>query len=444
RYRGLTVMSSPYYRSTSFEEQQLYDHLITCRKLESPEALLERFRCLFVDGTQYAEPYILEILHKLAISRLSHAEFKFILNRCCRILINFWWFQPAYRWAIPDLVYTLQSPPRGRTTYLNTQGLRRLVKEFTTTEEYKALQRLAQVVEEGVELDGSDVPLYARSRRASPEAWAQEETQAHLHPHFIHRYPYLYPYCLTSNNGDSQSEFDTVRHLQKERQQKFECDLTRYVTYLVQKSDGSARASKPIANPTLLTDAQLRSSIKHFTGQIDRAGTYKDHARRFLSYSAQFENYRSFKEGLYRYLIASIDATKPDYGKHHFNQWLHTQLINTLPQSDNQPLSSFLITRTCHQLIELLVASPQQVNNHLVFVDLIGNVGATVTTGLLLKLLLIYNNLKSSLEKRLAMLYKHYEPVMDGVRWLIESLENLQIAFSIHFGSMKLPCLSAL
>jgi len=433
-------MFSPYYRPTSFEEQQLYDHWINCRKVEAPETLLERFRCLFVDGTQYADPYILETLHKLAVSRLSATEFKFILNRCCRILINYWWFQPAYRWAIPELVFLLRRAPRGVALYLNTKCLRRLVQEFTVTEEYKALERLAEVVKQG-ELDNSETIQTERSRQFFSLNWTEEKSE--FHPHFIHRYPYLYPYCLGSNSSDT--EFDTIRHLQAERQQKFECDLSRYVTALVQQSSsGDRRLTTEIHNPTLLSDAQLRHSIKHFTGKVDPTGTYQDQARRFLSYSSQFDSYRSFKEGLYRYLVTSIEATKPDYGKHHFNQWLYTQLKNILPQNDNQKVSTSLITRTCQQLVEALVAPPQQVNNHLVFVDLITNVGATVTTGLLLKLLLLYNNLKSSLEKRLALLYKHYEPVMDGVRWLIESLENLQIAFSIHFGSMSLPCLSRL
>lgn len=436
-------MSSPYYRPTSFKEQQLYDHWITCRRLEAPETLLERFRCLFIDGIQYAEPHILETLHKIAISRFSQEEFKFILNRCCRILINYWWFQPAFRWAIPELVYLLQSPPRGNTVYLNTQSLRRLVRDFVNTEEYRALLRLAQVVDEGVDLDRTELPEYARSRRFTADEWAEVESSATPQPQFIHRYPYLYPYCLSSNSGDT--EFDTIRHLQAESQKRYERDLSRYVTHLVQQSSGKKRAPvTAIANPTLLSDAQLRFSIKHFAGQNERSGSYKEQSRRFLAYTQQFESYRAFKEGLYRYLITTIDTAKPEYGKHHFNQWLYIQLTNTLPQNDTQQVTPFLVSRTCYQLIEALVAPPQQVNNHLVFVDLISNVGATVTTGLLLKLLLLYNNLKSSLEKRLAVLYKHYEPAMNGVRWLIESLENLQLAFSIHFGAMKLPCLGQL
>uniref|UniRef100_A0A832M2K4 Uncharacterized protein n=1 Tax=Oscillatoriales cyanobacterium SpSt-402 TaxID=2282168 RepID=A0A832M2K4_9CYAN len=444
-------MSSPYYRPSSYEEQQLYDHLIACRKVETPEELLERFQCLFVDGTDYSEPHILETLHNIAMSRIADEEFRFVLNRCCRILINFWWFQPAYRWAILELVDLLQFPSRGTVTFVCAQRLRRLVRDFTKSEEYQALQRLAQVIEQGYELDSSEHVKAQRSRRISHSNWVdgqgyqqtQERQQQRSLRDLIHRYPYLYPHCLSSNS--SVSEFDAIRHLQGERQQKFECDLSRYVTYMVQQSNGNARPpANPIKNPTLLSDAQLRKTIKHFTGQVERKGTYKDLAQRFLTYTSQVDSYRTFKEALYHYLVSSIDSTKPDYGRHHFNQWLHTQLKNTLPQSDTQQLNSFLITRTCHQLIESLVAPPQNVSNHFVFVDLINNVGATVTTGLLLKLLLLYNNLKSSLEKRLAVLYKHYEPVMDGVEWLVASLENLQIAFSIHFGSMNLPCLTRL
>lgn len=427
-------MNSP-HRLPSYEEQKLYDHLITYRKLESPEALLERFYNLFVDGTRYPEPGVLETLHKLATSRLAEQEFKFVLNRCCRILINYWWFQPPFRWAIAELVYLLQTAPPVRATYINAQRLRSQVQKFTATEEFQSLQRLAQVVVESTpdSVDGNPHPN-RHFKYGNETAAGQPRSLRHL----IHRYPYLYPYCLGSYSSDQ--EFDTIRQLQAERQQKFECDLSRYVTHLIHQSSSNARPSaKVIQNPTLLSDEQLKTTIKHFTGQDDRTGTYSSLARRFLAYSAQVDSYRTFKEGLYRYLMSSIEATNPRYSKHYFDQWLQTQLKNTLPQSDTQSLNSVLISRTCQQLLDSLVASPQNVGSHLMFVDLITNVGATVTVGLLLKLLLLYNNLKSNLEKRLAVLFKHYELVTDGVDWLVESLENLQIAFSIHFGSVSLP-----
>lgn len=436
-------MSIPYYRSSSPEEQRLYDHLITCRKVESPDQLLDRFQCLFIDGMEYPEPEILTILHALAMSRSAEEEFKFILNRCCRILINFWWFQPSCRWAIAELVYLLQVAPKATLNQPSNQRLRRLLYQFLQTEEYQALQRLAYVVEEGEDIE---TPDYARSRRSPRFSWsegAREEGAPRSLRNLIHRYPYLYPYCL--GNYSSEHEFETIRDLQAERQRKFERDLSRYMTFLVQQANGTPRASGiEIKNPTLLSDSQLRKTVKHFIGPVEGTSTYQDLARRFEIYSNQQQPYRVFKDNLYRYLMTSIEATKPDYGKHHFNGWLYTQLKNTLPQSDTQSLNKFLVTRTCHQLIDLLIANPQQFSNHLTFIDLINNVGATLTIGLLLKLLLLCGNLRSNLEKRFASLYKHYEPVADGIDWLIESLENLQIAFSIHFGEVKFPCTSQL
>lgn len=431
-------MNSPYYRSSSYEEQQLYDHLIACRKIESPEQLLERFHYLFIEGVQYSHPNILEILRKLVTSPTAEDEFRFILNRCCRILINYWWFQPPHRWAIAELVDLLHIPARHAAPYPYTQQLRHLVRQFTFTEEYQSLQRLALVVEENCDLDSSELPVVRRSRSWHNPDPEQKRSLRNL----IHRYPYLYPYCLTTSSSDS--EFETIRHIQAKQQEKYERDLSRYVTALIQQGNGSRSATKAVKNPTLLTEAQLRRSIKHFTGKVEQGGTYKNLAQRFLAHGQPVETYREFKERLYRYLVASVEAVRPEYGKHHFNQWLYLQLKNTLPQCDTQTLNNFLITRTYHQLIESFIANPQNVSNHLVFVDLITNVGATVTVGILLKLLLLCKNLRSSLEKRLALLYKHYEPVMDGVEWLVESLENLQIAFSLHFGSINIPCLSRL
>jgi hypothetical protein len=420
-------MPSPSYRS-SYEEQQLYDHFIDCRRLESPEDLIERFRCLLIDGIEYPNSPVLTALYRLVTSGAAEQEFKYVLNRCCRILVNFWWFQPSQRWAIAQLIDVFEAMPRGAATHLGTQRLRKLVRQFLKTEEYRALQRLVQVIEQ--EQDA------VNSARAEQTA-GQHKNQGRSLRHQIHRYPYLYLHCLGGTS--SEQEYAAVQNLQTERQHKYECELSRYVTYLVQQSSGSGRSPMPVKNPTLLSDTQLKTAINQFTGQVEGTHTYRDLARHFTLRSSQAPSYRAFKEGLYQYLITSIDAK---YGNYHFNHWLQTQLKNTLPQSDTQRLNSFLVNRTYQQLLDSLVASPQNAGSHVIFVDLVTNVGATSTVGLLLKLLLLYGNLKSALEKRFASLYRHYEPVSDGVEWLIESLENLQIAFSIHFGSARFPCLS--
>jgi len=89
------------------------------------------------------------------------------------------------------------------------------------------------------------------------------------------------------------------------------------------------------------------------------------------------------------------------------------------------------------------VESPQR-PHHFIFVDLITNLGATMTTVLLLKIVLLGRKVKPYLEKRFSILFNHYESVtIDGIPWLVKFLENWNIASSIHFGSSDLSSLIA-
>jgi hypothetical protein len=434
-------MASYYHRLPNPDEQLLYDHFLARRSVESPEQLLERFLCLFIDGDTYPEPEIPTALSRIVCSKWARQEFKFILNRCCRILIHYWWFQPNLRWAIVELINLFDIPPHGIVITAAKQRLRQFVREFNQTEEFQSLHRLIQVVGETATPDDQKKSSF-RDRNTDRHASENQEPEAKPLRELIHRYPYLYPYCLGEEISDSGHQ--TIQELQAENQRQFDWELSRYVTHLIQRSQAHPRSSGATReNPTLLSEAQLKLAIKQFAGKVDGANTCRDTARQFLV-NIQGQSYRTFKEELYGYLKNSLELEKPGYGNHHFNHWLYTQLKNILPQSDNQPLSNFLLTQTCQQLLDALVASPKNSSNHLIFLDLINNVGATATIGLLLKILLLYNNLKSNLEKRFAVLFKHYEDFRHNVEWLVESLENLKVAFAIHFGSTKFPCMSEL
>ena len=70
---------------------------------------------------------------------------------------------------------------------------------------------------------------------------------------------------------------------------------------------------------------------------------------------------------------------------------------------------------------------------------MIVNMGTTEVIGLLLKLVLICPKVKPYLEQRFAILFSHYEFfAKDELTWLINCLEKLQLAFSIHFGKVDL------
>jgi len=130
------------------------------------------------------------------------------------------------------------------------------------------------------------------------------------------------------------------------------------------------------------------------------------------------------------------------YGRHKFNESLYKRIQATLPHCDDKKPDEFLVLRTTSQLLNFLVVESGQNPNHYVFMDLITNMGATPTVGLLLKVVLICHKVKPYLEKRFSILFGHYESfTKEGVPWLVRALENMNIAFSVNFGKVDLSFL---
>ncbi|MDY6786426.1 MAG: hypothetical protein SW833_28600 [Cyanobacteriota bacterium] len=423
----MSTLSDSYLRQGSFQEQQLYDHILDCVRTESPEQLLERFRQLFIEARDYSDPEIRLVVSTLARAKEAEETFKLVLNRCCHILVNRWQIQSKQHSYIPELVALFeQTPPSGSSQSRGTRRIRYLVEQFKESEHYLTLQRLARVVQ---------APKRDRDSGSKPIA------------NLIERYPYLYEHCLLSGNSSYEHQ-QTVRQIQTRIQQRFEFDLSQFVTYKVrlarvareeQVQPGKQRQLSPVANPTLLSDGELGAALKQFIGQVEGRYTYRDLAQHFLVQSQQLGSYREFKEELYNYLVGSI---APKYRKLQFNEKLYDYLDNTLTRYDAQRPNDFLILRTSSQLLNFLVVeSPQQLE-HYIFVDMITNMGATPTVGLLLKVALLCRQVKPHLEKRFSILFNHYEfSAEDGVPWLVQTMENVHIALSIHFGSADVSVL---
>lgn len=420
----VTSWTSRGNRQISADEQKLYDHFLYWVDLESPDELIARFYALFIDGARYPDATIVAALDKVVASKLALEEFRYVLNRCCHILINRWQARSQSQMAIPDLIKLFESVPassigvqRSRTV----RRLRELVKLFTETEQYLTLYRLAQVVNESAEANAGNRPLGT----------------------LIRRYPYLYEHCLISDDS-TQEHQQTIRQIQASMQRQFEIDLSQYITYQVRRSQLAARPSaptasriiQPIPNPTLLPDQELGRAIKYYVGKVHNGKSHKDVAHNFLAHSGQAISYKTFKDDLYQYITAAVD---PEYGKRQFNNQLHSQLQLILPESNNQKLNDFLMVRTCSQLLNFLVVDNPQRPNHFVFVDLITNLGPVLTTSILLKIVLICRKIRPCLEKRLSILFGHYETYnRDAVQWLVSLLENINVALSVHFGAIDL------
>jgi hypothetical protein len=421
----VTVQTSRYNRPITLEEQKLYDHLLYWIELESPNEMIARFQSLFINGVGYPDAEISQALKQVIGSELATEDYRYVLNRCCHILINRWQSRPQSQLAILQLLKLFEQPPSvygaSATHSTSVKRLHQLTKQFTETEQYSTLRRLAQVLAESAELHPGNRPLGT----------------------LIRRYPYLYEHCLLNEESAQEQKF-TVHQIQALRQKQFEIDLSHYVTYQVRRSHFAQRLDfseaqtliRPVANPTLLTEQELSQALRYYVGKIDGSRTHKDVALNFLTHIGPNPSFRSFKDDLYQYITASVD---PEYGKRKFNNQLYYYLQSTLPDSSSQRLNDFLLIRTCNHLLNFLVADKPQCPNHYLFIDLVTNLGPIATIGILLRIMLICRKVKPCVERRLSILFNHYEMcAREAVEWLVQALESLNVALTTNFGSINL------
>ncbi|MBE9047123.1 hypothetical protein IQ255_22440 [Pleurocapsales cyanobacterium LEGE 10410] len=416
--------------STRQEQQQIYDHLLYSVKTESPVEVLERFNNLFIRGTGYQDNRIRTALEKIVDADGAELEFPLFFNRCCHIIVNRWQMQLDLKLEIIELVILLERTlPPGGACSRTSRKLRQLVKAFQATEYYTKIQRLARLI------DGSLEPEQRRSHHIDIVSNSVGD--------LIQRYPYLHQHCLLTE-GSSKEIQKTVQTIQEGIQSSYELNLSQYITHRVRlarlvkkykaanKSRIPKKLVKQIDNPTLLSDRELDTALRHYIGKVERNSSYYDLSQNFLTHTSQIKTYREFKADLYEYVVSGLDFKCSD---RQFNSQLHDYLQDTLTEFDRRELDEFLILRTYCQLFKFLVVDGKGNTEHERYLALVDYLGEVKTIGLLLKLVLACNKVKPYLEQRFSILFSHYEAVEeDEAPWLVKSLENLQVAFSVHFG----------
>ncbi|MGC1199823.1 MAG: AAA-like domain-containing protein [Geitlerinemataceae cyanobacterium] len=395
------------------DEQIIYDHWLYWVERETPDRVIDRFKKLFLVGTTYSDKKVKASLDLICQLIDCESRFKYLLNRCCTILINNW-SKKRQRQSIVELVrlfdenkyesqqFSVFSPVADR--------LQELRSVFTQSEEFEEIKSLAAIdepKEEKVLLE--TMPLIQ----------------------LIERSPYLAPHFLNSQNR-SIEEQKAIRR----RQHKFAVDLLEYLS-----NRKETRLSSP--NPTILRDDRLEKALKEFIGKVEDSSTYKEISHRFLNQlECRSYSYREFKFYLYKYLISNVNSK---YGKHSFYQRLDRQLADTFPELNHRPIDRLLVRQTCHRLLEFLVASPSDPQKFKLFIDLTGCLGTTKTMGLLLKIALLSHgvepNSRTNLETRFAVLFEHYEnKSIDPIAkdWLVNSLGNFNVAMATNFSQIDI------
>lgn len=427
--RVATVNNEQYWAPSSNHhqndsEQAIFDYLLDLVQSAEGEKVLAEVADLFLTGRGSGNSHIFACLEKVTRAKYNAEDFNYFFNRCCYILINYWQLSPQSQRSIPQLVIMLEKAVANIGPGGNPQGnIRQLIKNFTMGEQFVRLKRLAHVISSKFETKSTSVG------------------------NLIHRYPYLYDYCLMGDDS-SKEHRQTVHRIKAQNERKFEVNLSRYVTYRVRTAQvnksglilPNRELIKPVENPTLLTDRELNGSLKHFVGTVENGQSYHSLSKSFRSHVAYTQSFGAFKDELYEYIRGSLQGK---YEQGSFNKRLFDLFQNTYPECNQQKPTEFLMMRTSSQLLNFLVVEGNQNPNHYVFIDLISNIGVKKTIGILLKVVLFCSKVKPYLEKRFSILFNHYEGVSrEGVPWLVRTLENMQVALSVHFGRVDLSSLS--
>ena len=330
--------------------------------------------------------------------------------------------------SIPLLIAQLDlALPPGSAHSKSSKKLRQLIKSFQTTDQYFNLKRLGKLIAQSQQNFNTNADKSVGS--------------------LIKRYPCLYQHCLLSQ--DNSYEFQkTICKIQKEIQRDYDFELSQYVTYQARlaeigrqdKLSNSKMNSKslitPVNNPTLISDRKLHKTLRQYIGKVEQDHSYKDLACNFLNQTEGVISYKVFSNDLYKYLTSGL---KSEYCQSKLNPKIYKCLQETLANTGKGKIDDFSMIRTCSYLLKTLILDSKNNPEHYLFIDMIVNMGTTEVIGFLLKIVLICPKVKPYLEQKFAILFSHYESfTKDELTWLINSLEKLQLAFSIHFGKVDL------
>ncbi|NEQ42672.1 MAG: hypothetical protein F6K00_03550 [Leptolyngbya sp. SIOISBB] len=390
-------------------ENRLYDFLRYCRQQQDADQVLQHFHQLFIQADYFPDETIWDTLVELAHRPHAEREFKYTLNRCSYTLANPWSTDPRSHWAVPALVQLFEQIPTAPASTAETQTIRKLSRLFAQTDQYAALRRFANLIDDQSE----DAVLPLDDQPVGKQ---------------LKRYPFLYDSSLLTKDSD-QHQKSQVGKLRQEAEAKLGVQLARYCDQ--QKRGGS----KTVQNPTQLSSEELSQALDYYTGKVEGNRSHRDLAQMFQTYSKTVRSFRDFKEEFLEYLLSPLADADPRYVNNHFGRALRQYLRDTLNDFDGQRLTEFIVITTCQKLLNFLVVQGRQQPVFRRFWQLLNDAGHTLTVGLLLRVVLFCSAVKPWLENRMTVLFNYHEKHMcKEVPWLVGTLEHMNIALLTNFG----------
>ena len=81
----MTNFIDKHEQEKSHNAQHIYNHFLQLVDQESSEEIIQRFRILFINCSEYPEREVSKALERIIPLLQVEEEFNFILNRCCHI-----------------------------------------------------------------------------------------------------------------------------------------------------------------------------------------------------------------------------------------------------------------------------------------------------------------------------------------------------------------------
>ncbi len=398
------------YLDTFSSGNEICDYFRDRVQCQSPEQVLQAFIALTQDKKDFPDQKILATLEKL-----TEDAFHRVLNHCCQILISHWYQQQPNPFIIAALFHHLdtfaQIAPR------NASRPEKWTRNFVKSSTYLPLKRVMNPILGDLECPIVPIP---------------QNTLENLLP----RYPFLYKYSFL--NLDAHPDYlKMLSLLRKKKRQHFSAELTKFAIYRIrllqilkarQLTQGAGRLLRPVTNPTLLSDQQINDILYRLANTAQSTPSYQSQAftaiellnylfRDLIEYSTQ-DRQRQFIQSLFVHLQSILsEVSKPTFNKSSLLQG-NRRILNflILDTSSSPPSSSLPSLMTYFNSAEVI--------------------------GLLMKLILLSPQLKSTLELKLFQLFDNYKFVpQEKITWLINLLEAYSIVYSLVHKDLDLSSL---